>query len=224
MQSTNRRPSQIRVAFPLCHLGMLLLWAPWEAACRCSALWSHWQNVSALTSACGSLHWTCWEWGLNGAKHPQHPPLPCSVPPGCSHSASWGLLDAGKEIPNYKQLLQTPPKCWGVPDGAALRCAQQESVRRLGMWVLGRGALPAPGGRGALCALHSWMRLLVTTCPAEPLKQIMDDKARIQGKFSELMSEKQLTSLCAGWAHLGESHRGAISMIPHYATFKSKTS
>lgn len=35
-------------------------------------------------------------------------------------------------------------------------------------------------------------------CPAEPLKQLMDDKAGIQGKFSELMSEKELASLCTG--------------------------
>lgn len=93
MPDTNRRPSPIRVAFPLCHLGMLLLWALWEAACRCSAL-----CCGILGKMCLLLPLLCFSTGLwgpfapletNRANHPQHP-LPCSVPPACSPSASWG--------------------------------------------------------------------------------------------------------------------------------------
>lgn len=201
MPNANRRPSPVCVAFPVCHLGMLLLlWALWEAACRCSALWNHLQDVSALSSAV--LLTTTGLWGtfcparngeLNRLNHPQHPPPPpCSVPPACSHSASWG-----------QSSLTTNNSCTSHTSAGVCQTEQQRGVHSIWeYWLPGRrageGVQAAPEGRGALCAPRSWMRLPLTTCPEQPLKQIMDDKARIQGKFSELMSEKQLTFLCAG--------------------------
>lgn len=58
-------------------------------------------------------------------------------------------------------------------------------------WLLEGSSERPPRDCGALCAL-------VTTCPVEPLKHITDDKAGIQGKFLELMSKKELTSLYTG--------------------------
>lgn len=138
------------------------------AGAQLSTLWSDLQNVPAVTSACrsvnnrvlGSVHPARNEDWLRASSSPALGRR-CAGTPCELRAAPLTQRRAGNEVPNYKQLLQIPNKCWGVTDAVALRHAQQRSVRRLGTFTVkeigangpaaaGAGALSSPRGAAAL--------------------------------------------------------------------------
>lgn len=140
----------------------------------------------------GGLRWLTWAQGI----------LLSGSAPGCRREPCPQCAGLGRGL--QLQEIIANPKC--VP-GCDRHSNAEPSRAAFGEFSCQRERCERPPASAgdAQAALEGREMLYVLLarapgmiCPAELLKQLMDDKAGIQGKFSELMSEKELTSLCTG--------------------------